>query len=275
MHPYTVGQWLYANLSVQNILATIGVLFLLGNLKALPGAWHIRVIKGILTQLHLTPCPSKSTPHITISNVSKRPYLFAYLKTTTTTIPLECDYNLHKSNSTFFTDLDVHRTQLLANVFRRVLSASFIDKSRRKTQLYSALGGSCCMYKREIAPFQKYGMWSRVLGWDGKWIYLVSFFVRESADEGGGGFPKEEDIYASCIARYVFKDGRKTVSPIDVLHETGLIPSDEEKDDKKEDGKWSWKQFQEERDRGMEMAGLLAGLERLPSRFDPAEAGVL
>jgi len=40
-----------------------------------------------------------------------------------------------------------------------------------------ALGGVSCHFKREIKPYERYDIWTRVLAWDRKWIYLVSHFV--------------------------------------------------------------------------------------------------
>lgn len=88
--------------------------------------------------------------------------------------------------------------------------------------MYVALAGVVALFRREIKPFEKYEMRSRVLGWDGKWIWVVSHFVK------CGGNGKELDmskrIYASCLSKYVCKEGRKTVPPEQVLTESGLLP---------------------------------------------------
>lgn len=149
------------------ILLAILVLFLVLNLKVLPGAWHIRVLHGIYAQTH-APRPK---------NDKKKP-VFKYLVTSTRATPFECDYNGHKSNSTYFSDLDINRTQLLARLFKPVLSASHYDRSKRKRHLNIALGSTCCVFRREIRPLQEVEIWSRVVSWDEKWVYLASYFVR-------------------------------------------------------------------------------------------------
>ena len=132
------------------------------------------------------------------------------------------------------------------------------------------LGGVSCTFRKEIKPYQKYEVWSRVLSWDDKWIYIVSHFVlagavkippgyglgdsvstrlgKESddtphgssmllkkpaeADETTDSFSLPEDIIqkaviASAISRYVFKEGRKSISPAAVFQAMGLPVRDE------------------------------------------------
>ena len=88
--------------------------------------------------------------------------------------------------------------------------------------MYVALAGVVALFRREIKPFEKYEMRSRVLSWDGKWIWVVSHFVK------CGSNGKEHDmgkrIYASCLSKYVCKEGRRTVPPEQVLTESGLLP---------------------------------------------------
>lgn len=43
------------------------------------------------------------------------------------------------------------------------------------------LGAVECSFKREILPYEAYEMWSRVLAWDRKWLYVVTHFVKKGA----------------------------------------------------------------------------------------------
>ncbi|KAL1964505.1 hypothetical protein VTN77DRAFT_6931 [Rasamsonia byssochlamydoides] len=271
-------------ITTNHILVGTGLLVLLLNLKGIPGMWHIRLFKGLLTQLYFTKTVQAEEDGLVPSILDKqgqpRPRLFAFFVTTSGTPAIDCDYNLHKSNSTFFSDLDINRTQLLIALFKTVLSPSHVDRSRRKNPLRVALGGASCIFRREIKPFQRYELWSRVLAWDEKWLYVASYFVKKGKGKkaatsdkksADGSIPgPESDVLASCIARYVFKDGRVTVRPAVVLEEIGLITT--QTDVKVVEGKWSAKQFEEERKRGMEIAALFTGLEGLPGRFDPENA---
>ena len=40
------------------------------------------------------------------------------------------------------------------------------------------LGSVSCHYHREIPPYARYELWSRILAWDGKWFYSVTHIVK-------------------------------------------------------------------------------------------------
>ena len=118
------------------------------------------------------------------------------------------------------------------------------------------LGGVMCAFKREIGMYQGFEMWSRLLCWDRKWIYVVSHFVKKgtvrptsyvlsdgswfdggrkgyrvfkgAAAEGGvgdgDGDVDEKAIYASAISKYVVKLGRLTIHPEVLLQASNLLP---------------------------------------------------
>lgn len=124
-----------------------------------------------------------------------------------------------------------------------------------KGRLGIILGGVHCSFRREIKPFQGYEIWSRLLTWDRKWVYVINHFVEKgSAQPKGftfqpwrkvkGGNRKENGeevteeqkvngkepassppkIFASSIAKYVFKVGRRTIPPGQMLEAGGLVP---------------------------------------------------
>jgi hypothetical protein len=105
--------------------------------------------------------------------------LFRPVITTSHSPLLECDFNGHKSNSTFYSDLDVSRLDLLCILFKDVmLSANAKTRTERGFKRVSPfLGGVSCTFRKEIKPYQKYEIWSRVISWDNKWIYVASHFV--------------------------------------------------------------------------------------------------
>jgi len=170
--------------------------------------------------------------------------LFQPIVTTSRCSLIECDFNGHKSNSTFYSDLDVNRIHLLGALFKEVISpqkrGSLNSKPAKK--LNPALGGVSCTFHREIKPFEKYEIWSRVLTWDEKWIYIASYFVKtgavqpkgyslqpSSGEVANGRFERGlrdggKDIFASAISKYVFKQGRRTIPPEEVLLSLNLWP---------------------------------------------------
>ena len=171
----------------------------------------------------------------------------------------EIDFNCHKTNSSYFSDLDISRTHLVCTLF-----ANAIAHMRGGTAAYTgtkdphfglALGAVSCHFRKEVAPYQGYDMWSKVLSWDEKWIYIVTHFVRKNANkpssyvlypqatksqlrtrkgvlsgsrDHSSGTPAhstpEKDIFATALSKCVFKSGRKTISPDTMLQLSGLIP---------------------------------------------------
>lgn len=239
----------------------------------------------------------------------------------TTRAPLlEIDYNLHKSNSTFFTDLDVSRSHLVTYLFRPALrKLTYNQKSRlvldpktgepMKGPLGILLGAVECSFKREVAPFRAYELWSRILCWDRKWLYIVTHFVPKgtarptewldpsyrgvrvrSGQDASGGW--ERKIIATAISKYVFKVGRFTVHPALMLGDAGMLPErpggwmsgenqvGEESADVGDvnlavEGEWDWRRTEAQRRKGMELADKFQGLEDAHDLFDGGNQGAL
>jgi hypothetical protein len=109
------------------------------------------------------------------------------------------------------------------------------------------LGSVMCSFKREIGMYQPFEMWSRILCWDRKWIYVVTHFVKkgtvkpsayiltdgswfgqkgyqEVKGKGGGSDVDEMAIFATAISKYVVKLGRLTIHPEVLLDASGVLP---------------------------------------------------
>jgi hypothetical protein len=162
---------------------------------------------------------------------------------------LEADYNLHKSNSTYFTDLDASRSHLLS--YLCYIGVSVVDQeltAEGKHGILAAIIGSVTTsFKKEIRIFQQYEVWSRILTWDKKWLYIVTHFVQkgsvkhkcfvtnmlsgEHKCENCGDFARNSNrasamrpvIFATSVSKYVFKKGRFTVAPERLLRASGLL----------------------------------------------------
>ena len=76
---------------------------------------------------------------------------------------------------------------------------------------YVALGGVACSFKRQIDPYERFELETKVLAWDEKWVYLATRFL------GAKGQHK-----AQSVAQYVFKHGRVTIPPEKVLRQCGF-----------------------------------------------------
>ncbi len=194
--------------------------------------------------------------------------LFLPVITTSYTPLTESDYNLHKSNSTYFSDLDVSRSHLVCCLLQPGIHALTNNKTNKlvldkngdavKTRFLIMLGGVMCNFKREIGIGESYEMWSRLLCWDRKWVYIITHFVKKGAVKpksyiladgswfGQNGYTKvegkengaangqanehlgaedEKYIFATAISKYVIKLGRLTVHPEVLLGAAGMLPS--------------------------------------------------
>lgn len=108
-------------------------------------------------------------------------------------------------------------------------------------QLTMILGSTCCTWRKEIKPYQSYEIWTRVLSWDEKWIYMVAHFVepdsflptewvlkphsKPAKSKTRTNKAPSKAVFASSVSRYVFKSGRKTVPPEVVLQRCRLLPA--------------------------------------------------
>lgn len=151
----------------------------------------------------------------------------------------------------YFTDLDVSRAHALGAVIRTGLDRlNKGDKEGLKPsdteapgKYMVALGAVSCFFQRQIDPLAKFEIYSRVLTWDRKWIYLISHIVKKGAikpnsyvmqpwkkskRQPADAKKESEDftkyVYATSVSRYVFKKGRLTINPELVLERSRLLP---------------------------------------------------
>ncbi|CAN9401637.1 hypothetical protein CC77DRAFT_1021400 [Alternaria alternata] len=287
------------------------ILLALANLKNLPFVWHLRFIRAFFYQLYLQPTPIP--PHA----------LFQPIITSTRTTLLETDYNMHKSNSTYFSDMDISRTHLFTALIRNGIRKNSRLYGAKKNAVAGAvgategtrgkhmiaLGGISCLFKKEILPYKKYEMWTRLLCWDRKWFYLVTHLVKP-----GVGQPeswtlqpwkksksnKDVDleklkgaVYATAIAKYVIKRGRITVPPEQALIDADMVPMKPEgwvyqgqvPEEYEANGDvlpkaveakdWNWDVIEAERLRGLKVAENFAAMDGMHDFFDGGKDGVL
>jgi len=139
------------------------------------------------------------------------------------------------------------------NERRELTESEWWAVATKPGNLLIALGGNSCHYHREIPPYTRFEIWTRVLSWDRKWLYVVSHFVEEGAfrpknyilqpkkgsrskgwvakGESGEGRSEEErktklrrKVYASSVSKYVVKKGRLTIPPELVLARSEMLP---------------------------------------------------
>ncbi|KYK60508.1 capsule polysaccharide biosynthesis protein [Drechmeria coniospora] len=304
--PVAIRAFLTGPGRTSRVLLLLMVIF---NWKNLPFAWTYRVFSAIIYHSILRKGP-QLPPRA----------LFKPIISSTHTPLLEIDYNLHKSNSTYFTDLDVSRSHLVSYLCRPGLRKL---AHNRQTHLIRdpktgetirgsfgvMLGAVSCSFKSEINAYAGYELWTRLLSWDRKWIYIVTHFVPKGAARptewidprfgnvrtrpaGDSATRPEPKIHATAISKYVFKLGRYTVHPAIVLAESGLLPArpggwtggegqvgDESVDvshvDLSFEGEWDWERIEAQRRKGMELAGQFQSLDDGHNLFDGGSTGAL
>ncbi|KAK4139719.1 putative capsule polysaccharide biosynthesis [Dichotomopilus funicola] len=224
--------------SIPNTAALLGsalaVCFLLANAKSLPLAHSFRLLPsfyGLLLKPRLFPVAKKTgvLPSEPSTAAAARPALFKHHVTSSRAVLLDLDINMHKSNSTFFADADINRAELLTRLLGPGLAATGPPAA------IPLLAAVQCNFKREISPFQAYHLSSRILAWDDKSLFTVTYFLKPGAklpadvEVAGGpgavlGDPSlKRSVYAVMVTRYVCKAGRVTVEPAAVLEAAGLL----------------------------------------------------
>ncbi|KAI8092694.1 uncharacterized protein BX664DRAFT_327916 [Halteromyces radiatus] len=116
----------------------------------------------------------------------------------------DMDYNQHMNNSSYNKMLDFSRIQVLYTIFSRVMMEP-------NHGVYAHNAGVVTLFKKEIPPFQKYKMQSRVFTWSEKWLFLEHRFVFTQADN-------TLVVASAALSKIVFKRASgKTVTPAHVL----------------------------------------------------------
>ena len=195
---------------------TIAVLIALWNLKSLPFFWHLRLIyhfcRNWIQKDHVR--------HSLQTHDGPTHPIFATVSVFSRSPLFEIDYNLHKSNSTFFSDLDMSRTALFIRTFSSGYRIGYdeLEGEGKRGNLNPILGAVHTSFKKEISAYQKYEIRSRILSWDKKWLVIGSWFMIPAKDD------QPEQLCASALSKYVIKKGRWTVEPEWALDKAGWMP---------------------------------------------------
>ncbi|EGV65632.1 hypothetical protein PSN45_003594 [Yamadazyma tenuis] len=138
--------------------------------------------------------------------------------------PLEYDMFLHKSNSTYFADMDFARMKLLCQNMQKGFFTYMFNEYNdfKKASVFNypfvPVARVECTFKKELKLFEKFDVVSRVGAWDDKWLYVISKFVKTS----------DNRTVAIGVTRYVFKLGRITIPPKEFIKRSELLTSEAE-----------------------------------------------
>ncbi|CCH59095.1 hypothetical protein TBLA_0B02530 [Henningerozyma blattae CBS 6284] len=184
------------------------IVYLISSYKTLPGAYFIRFYYHVCRLLFKPYFTGKET--LNIETLQKSKYgCFAHSKYSTYASPWECDLYFHKNNSTYFSELDISRGELMLSIFQKLFLKS-------KKWPYVPVANVFTNFLKEISPFERYNVTSQILCWDEKWIYVLSKFTKNN----------DKILCSISLTKYVLKDGRKTIKPKDALEVCGLYNAD-------------------------------------------------
>jgi acyl-CoA thioesterase FadM len=116
-------------------------------------------------------------------------------------LPTDCDINLHMNNGRYLTFMDLGRVHLMAQL--RLLGVIVRKKWR------PVLAAAEINFIRQLAPFQKFDLVTRLVTWDDKYAYMEQRF---------------ESAGVLCAQAYVtglFLDARRRVANSTVVAELG------------------------------------------------------
>lgn len=197
------------------------VAFAIASIKNIPLSWVVQFYWRVFLTLVVPRRKYLKTKSNTFGIGTKPLDLFEYTTFNTYVSPLEIDMYLHKSNSTYFQDLDLARTTLVTTIFQTLFYKYYDNvngyfKGKAVSNLpYIPVGTVLCSFKRELKVFQRYQIKSRVLAWDNKWLYVLLKFVTHKKGA--------EVVCAVAVTKYVFKrNGRITIRPEEFIKELGL-----------------------------------------------------
>lgn len=193
------------------------------NYKAVPFAYFVRFYALVFRNLIVPLRKYRRTRQNTfgISGAHKLD-IFRAVAYTSYAAPLEIDMYLHKSNSTYFVDLDLARTKFVCQVFQKLFLSNYEnergDFAKRSISNfpYVPVGTVKCVFKHEIKAFQRYTIVLSVLAWDDKWLYVLLKFESKGK------------LCALGVTKYVFKRGRRTIKPRDFIEICGLYNKEAE-----------------------------------------------
>lgn len=116
-------------------------------------------------------------------------------------LPNDLDTNFHMNNGRYLTLMDLGRFDMMLRlgVLRTLL--------RRRWN--PVLASVMVRFRRELSPFQKYELRTRILCWDERWLFIEQRFVR-------GG-----ELAAVGVAKSAFLGPKGRVAPSELVEALG------------------------------------------------------
>ena len=118
-------------------------------------------------------------------------------------LPSDCDINFHMNNGRYLTFMDLGRVHLMAQL--RLLGVIFRNKWK------PVLAAAEINFIRQLAPFQKFDLVTRLVTWDDKYAYMEQRF------ESGGV------LCAHAYVKGLFLHARGRVANSTVVAAVGYV----------------------------------------------------
>jgi acyl-CoA thioesterase FadM len=112
-------------------------------------------------------------------------------------LPNDLDTNMHMNNGRYLSIMDIGR---IDHSFK-----TGVSKLMLKNKWGGVTAGINISYFKELKPFEKYRLKTRLLGWDENWFYIEHRFM------------KGELIAAKAIAKGTFTQNRKKINTGNVV----------------------------------------------------------
>lgn len=117
--------------------------------------------------------------------------------------PNDIDFNFHLTNSRYLSVMDLGRTDLLIR--------TGLAKQLWSLKWKPVLGGATIRFRRSLTVGQRYGLWTQIVGWDDKWLYIEQQLKHN------------DTIIARAMVKAIFVDGKRSI-PTAVLFRTfGIV----------------------------------------------------
>jgi acyl-CoA thioesterase FadM len=97
-------------------------------------------------------------------------------------MPNDLDTNIHMNNGRYLTLMDIGRVDMM-------IRSGFIDAIIRQKWM-PVIAGISMIYRRSLAPFERYRLETRVLGFDERWVYMEQTFFNAKNEFAARGFVK-------------------------------------------------------------------------------------
>ncbi|GMG20588.1 unnamed protein product [Ambrosiozyma monospora] len=187
---------------IGKLFACLGGLVLITSYRYVPFAYTIRFHAIAIKYLFV-----KRNYYLNNFKVKDSHDLFKPFRTSTYCSLLEMDFfGFHKNNATYATELDCGRIDLVLSKFATYF-VRFHQKNRRFP--FVPLGSIEFHFLKDIKPFQAYTCESRILTWNEKWIFALHIFK------------VGKKVCTFAVSKLVFKDGRVTIKPEEVINSCG------------------------------------------------------